>query len=76
MTLNFIADVHISPLTIFQLKKFGFRINRITEFLPATASDDQIIELAQREKAVIISQDLDFSALIAQSGLQKPSIIS
>jgi predicted nuclease of predicted toxin-antitoxin system len=32
--------------------------------------------LAYREQAVIITQDLDFSALIVQSGLNWPSVIS
>ena len=32
--------------------------------------------LAHQEKAVIITQDLDFSAIIAQSGLNGPSVIS
>ena len=76
MALSFIADVHISPFTVNQLKKNGYEISRITEFLPATASDEQIIELARTKKAVIITQDLDFSALIAQSGETTPSVIS
>jgi len=32
--------------------------------------------LAIRQKAVVITQDLDFSALMVQSGLNRPSIIS
>ena len=76
MELKFIADIHISPLTVNELKKNGYDIIRVTDKLPATSSDAEIIQLAYREQAVIITQDLDFSALIAQSGLNWPSVIS
>ncbi|MEK6581808.1 MAG: DUF5615 family PIN-like protein [Nitrospirota bacterium] len=76
MKLKFIADIHISPLTVNELKKNGYDIIRITGKLPATASDNEIIQLASKEQAVIITQDLDFSAIIAQSGLNWPSVIS
>jgi predicted nuclease of predicted toxin-antitoxin system len=76
MTSKFIADIHISPLTIKALQEKGYDIIRVTDKLPATSFDKEIIHLAYQEKAVIITQDLDFSAIIAKSGLKGPSIIS
>lgn len=76
MKLKFIADIHISPLTVKALQNKGYDVVRITDKLPATASDKEIIQLAHQEKAVIITQDLDFSAIIAQSGLNGPSVVS
>ena len=76
MKLKFIADVHISPTTVNELQQAGIEIKRITDKLPASASDEQIIDLAIKENAIIITQDLDFSDLIVQSGLTKPSVIS
>lgn len=76
MKLNLIADVHISPITVAELQASGYDIRRMTEHLPADASDTDIIELAHREEAVLVTQDLDFSALIAQSGRNQPSVIS
>lgn len=76
MKLKFIADVHISPLTVKELQKAGYAVTRVTDSLPSTSSDDEIIQLANKEQAVIITQDLDFSAIIAQSGLNSPSVIS
>jgi predicted nuclease of predicted toxin-antitoxin system len=70
------ADVHISPITVNQLKKSGYNIVRVTEFLPPKTPDEEIIELARKRKSVIITQDLDFSALIAQSGESLPSVVS
>ncbi len=74
--MRFIADIHISPLTVEDLRKSGYDIIRATDKLPATASDKDIVQLAYKEKAAIITQDLDFSAIIAQSGLNSPSVIS
>jgi predicted nuclease of predicted toxin-antitoxin system len=76
MKLKFIADIHISPLTVKALQRNGYDIIRITDKLPATSSDNEIVQLAYKEQAVIITQDLDFSAIIAQSGLNGPSVIS
>ena len=76
MKLKFIADIHISPLTVKALQNNGYDIVRITDKLPATASDKEIIRLVHQENAVIITQDLDFSAIIAQSGLNGPSVVS
>ena len=63
--LRFIADVHISPLTVAALKSNGYDIFRTTELLPTTASDSNILEIARIETRIIITQDLDFSMLIA-----------
>jgi len=76
MKLKLIADIHISPLTVRALQNKGYDIGSITDKLAATATDKEIIQLAHQEKAVIITQDLDFSAIIAQSGLNGPSVIS
>jgi len=74
--LKFIADVHISPTTISDLQQAGYHIIRVTDFLPPTASDKEIITLAIDRDAIIITQDLDFSDLIAQGGMAKPSVVS
>ncbi len=76
MKLRLLADVHISPLTVSELKTIGYEVYRITDFLSASASDTEIVELALQKEAVIITQYLDFSALVAQGGMSNPSIVS
>jgi predicted nuclease of predicted toxin-antitoxin system len=76
MKIKLIADVHISPITVTELKASGYHIKRVTDYLPAYAKDSEIVELAIKQEAVIISQDLDFSAIVAQREITKPSIIS
>lgn len=73
--LRLIADVHISPLTIAALKLQGYNIVRTTDLLPATAADIEILNLAKVENRIVLTQDLDFSMLIAISNDGQPSLI-
>jgi predicted nuclease of predicted toxin-antitoxin system len=74
--LRFLADVHISPLTVAALKLNGYDILRSTDLLPATAADIDILELARVEGRIIITQDLDFSMLIAVGKYNQPSLVT
>jgi len=74
--MKLLADVHISPMTISALLTARYEIIRTTDYIPAKATDKEIIDLALQNNAVIVTQDLDFSALIAQRRLNKPSVIS
>lgn len=76
LSLNLLADLHISPKTVVDLRLSGYAIERVTDYLPASATDCQIIALAERLQASILTQDLDFSALIARSGMSAPSVVS
>ncbi len=74
--LRLIADVHISPLTVTALNLQGYDIIRSTDFLPPNAADSEILELARTENRIILTQDLDFSMLIALSKHDRPSLIT
>lgn len=76
MFLKLLADLHISPKTVHALRKSGYTISRVTDHLPPTSTDRQIIDLAEQLQASIVTQDLDFSRLIAKSGKTLPSILS
>ncbi|WP_421658069.1 DUF5615 family PIN-like protein [Leptothermofonsia sp. ETS-13] len=68
-SLSFLADVHISPLTVAALRSQGYDIVRTTDLLPATATDTDILEFARVEGKVVLTQYLDFSVLVALSNL-------
>ena len=71
-----LADVHISPKTVADLQKQGYEIMRSSEFLPANAPDINILEFARTENWVVLTQDLDFSMLVALSRYSQPSLIT
>jgi predicted nuclease of predicted toxin-antitoxin system len=74
--IRLLADVHISPKTVADLQKQGYEIMRSSEFLPANAPDINILEFARTENWVVLTQDLDFSMLVALSKYSQPSLIT
>ena len=74
--MRFIADMNISPLTVQALRFAGYDICRVSEILPQTASDHVILVYAKKHDCIIITQDLDFSALLAIGRHANPSVIS
>ena len=75
-SLCLLADVHISPLTVVALKSQGYDIVRTTDLLPATATDMEILELARLQGKIVLTQDLDFSMLVALNNYGLPSLIT
>lgn len=76
MSIRFLADMNISPKTVEALRQKGRDIIRVSNLLPTNAQDQEILELARNEERVVISQDLDFSTLVALSGYNRPSLIT
>jgi predicted nuclease of predicted toxin-antitoxin system len=74
--IEFLADMNISPSTVKQLRKKGWDIVRISEILDRKSTDIKIINYAKEHNKVIITQDLDFSMLLAVRGYTKPSVIN
>jgi len=73
---DLLADMNISPQTVEDLRKAGWNTVRVSERLPATTPDDEILLLARNEGRVVVTQDLDFSALVALSGVPRPSLVT
>jgi len=74
--LRFVADMNISPLTVEALAAEGMDIVRVSSLLPANASDGDILGLARQQGRVVITQDTDFSALLALGGHDQPSLVT
>ena len=74
--IRLLADVHISHKTVGDLQKQGYEIMRSSEVLPANAPDINILEFARIENWVVLTQDLDFSMLVALSKYSQPSLIT
>jgi predicted nuclease of predicted toxin-antitoxin system len=74
--VRLLADLHIAPRTVAFLRSKGHDVVRAGDVLPAAASDAQLVALARIERRTVLTQDLDFSAIVALSGESGPSIIS
>ena len=74
--MKLLADLHISPRTAQFLRSLGHDVLRVTDLLPATASDETILERAAQDQRIILTQDLDMTAIIALSRRQYPSLVT
>ena len=61
--MKLLADECIERSIVNHLKENGFDIFTVAELAPG-ASDDKVIELANKKKAILITADKDFGELI------------
>jgi predicted nuclease of predicted toxin-antitoxin system len=76
LSFKFLADLNISPVTVEALQRQGWDIVRVSTHLPAWAPDEEILDFARHGGYVLVTQDLDFSALLALRGWNEPSLIT
>lgn len=74
--MRILADVHISPRTVELLRSLGHDTVPVSDALAPTAADHEIVAEAIRDRRFILTQDLDFSAIVALSGRTMPSVVS
>ena len=74
--LEFLANMNISPLTVEKLKQHGWNIIRIPEIMESNSKDKEVLAYARDNNKILITQDLDFSMLLAVGGYNKPSVIN
>lgn len=75
-SIRLLADIHISLKTVVDLQNQGYEIIRSSDVLPRNAPDINILEFALRNNWIVLTQDLDFSMLVALSGRSYPSLIT
>lgn len=71
-----LADMNISPLTVRALRDAGWEASRVSDHLDDDAPDASILAYAAEHDQVVCTQDLDFSALLAVAGHDRPSLIT
>ena len=68
--------MNVSPRTVGAFQKLGIDIIRVSSVLPDNAPDEAILDFARKTGRVLITQDLDFSTLLAIHGYDRPSLIT
>ena len=74
--MRILADMHISPSTVRRLNDLGHEAIRIDAVLPNNTPDREIVAWAAVNNRIVLTQDLDFSDIIALSGASQPSLIT
>lgn len=74
--MKLLADLHISPSTVRFLRGLDHDVIRVDELLSPSAADAEIVVRAREVGRTILTQDVDFSAIVALSGRAAPSLIT
>ncbi len=75
-SLRLICDMNVSPFTVAALCAAGWDAQRVSAVMPAKSPDDEVLDWARKDGSVVVSQDTDFSALLAIGGHSRPSLVS
>src|SRR5262245_55409585 len=74
--MRLLADVHISPRTVAFLRGLGHDVVRVgPDYLRSRAPDAEIVAAAIADDRIIVTQDVDFSAIVALSNATRPSVV-
>ena len=70
-----LADMPISPKTVEFLKELGHEAVHAADLGLARAADEEIVQRAKADGMAILTEDLDFGAILAVTGELDPGII-
>ena len=73
--MKLLLDMNISPRFVAMLAEEGFEAAHWSAVGPAPADDIDIVAYARKHDMVIITHDLDFSAILAATNGAKPSVV-
>ncbi len=68
--------MNLSPRTVQALRENGLDAIRVSEIMPPESTDEAVLNEARKSGRVLLTQDLDFSALLALGGYATPSVVT
>ena len=74
-TVKLLVDMNLSPSWIERLVRHGFEAVRWSTIGAATAPDYEILTWVDEHGFVLITNDLDFSSILAASAAATPSVV-
>jgi predicted nuclease of predicted toxin-antitoxin system len=73
--VKLVVDMNLSPSWAARLTRLGFEAVHWSTIGAPTAPDDEILAWAREHGHVVITNDLDFSAILAATSGQTPSVL-
>ena len=73
--MKLLVDMNLSPSWVERLARHGFEAVHWSTIGAATAPDVEILAWAQQHNFVVVTNDLDFSAILAASADSAPSVV-
>lgn len=73
--MKLLLDMNLSPALAADLKVAGFDAEHWSSLGLASAEDSEIMAYAKAHDYVVVTHDLDFSAILAATNGDKPSVV-
>lgn len=73
--MKLLVDMNLSPGWVDRLRQQGFEAVHWSTIGAPTAPDDYILAWAREHEFVVITNDLDFSAILAATSGRTPSVV-
>jgi predicted nuclease of predicted toxin-antitoxin system len=73
--MKLLLDMNLSPALAADLRAAGFEAEHWNGHGPAGAEDTEIMAFAKKNEYVVVTHDLDFSAILAATNGDKPSVV-
>lgn len=73
--MKLVVDMNLSPSWIDRLTRHGFDAVHWSTVGSRMATDDEILAWARGHHRVVVTNDLDFSAILAATSGQAPSVV-
>ncbi len=73
--MKLLVDMNLSPRWVDLLREAGFEAEHWSTIGAADAADVVIMDYARATKSIVLTHDLDFSAILAATHGDKPSVI-
>jgi predicted nuclease of predicted toxin-antitoxin system len=73
--VKLLVDMNLTPSWVERLARHGFEAVHWSTIGAATAPDVEILTFANEHHFVVITNDLDFSAILAAGAVDGPSVV-
>lgn len=73
--MKLLVDMNLSPQWVELFQSHGFEAQHWSAVGPRNAPDDEIMAYAKANGHIVLTHDLDFSAILAATSGTKPSVI-
>jgi predicted nuclease of predicted toxin-antitoxin system len=73
--MKVLIDMNLSPRWVEVLTRAGFAADHWSSLGPRDAPDQEIMAYARSNGYVVLTHDLDFGAILAAAGGDKPSVV-
>lgn len=70
------TDMNRAPISVERLQRQGWEALRVSDVLPPGSPDTVVLAWARQQGYAVLTQDLDFSTLVALGGYRQPSLIT